>query len=330
MKRSVYLLCAASGLLLLAALAVCGWETACKMALMLALVWALARLSRTPARALNRGDFAAKETDVGSMQTGFCHVAANEEALSTLRLLADFLRQPEKYEALGARLPRGVLLYGPPGTGKTLLARALAGEAGVPFYSMAGSDFVQMYAGVGAARVRELFKRAREAKKSVIFIDEIDALGKRRDGSSSDERDQTLNALLSELSGFSPDQRVVVVAATNRLDALDPALIRPGRFDRKIEVPLPSRAERLEILRLHAKNKPMDERVRLEQLAAQTVQFSGASLESLLNEAAIHAAQRKRRAHRARGRGQRLPARGGRQRPRPLRLPQGAGADRPA
>ena len=294
LKRKVWTMGAGAAALLIAVYAFCGWETTLKMAFVLLLIAALFRLSRrVPARAFDkRSDVAIKETDVGLKQTGFCSVAANDEALDSLRLLADFLKNPGKYETMGARLPRGVLLYGPPGTGKTLLARALAGEANVPFYSMAGSDFVQMYAGVGASRVRELFKKAREAGKCVIFIDEIDAMGKCRGDQSSDERDQTLNALLSEMSGFAPTEHIVVIAATNRIDTLDPALTRPGRFDRKIEVPLPSRPARLEILRLHAKGKPMDERVNLESLAAQTVQFSGASLENLLNEAAIHAARR--------------------------------------
>lgn len=222
----------------------------------------------------------------------FTSVAANEAALESLKSLRDYLKSPEKYARYGARMPRGVLLYGPPGTGKTLLARALAGEAGVPFFALSGSDFVEKYVGVGAGRVRELFRRARRAGKCVIFIDEIDALGKRRDDSAADERDQTLNALLSEMSGFHTGDGVIVVAATNRIDALDPALLRPGRFDRQIEVGLPGRAERLSILRLHSENKPLAGDVSLEALAAQTVSFSGASLESLLNEAALLAAAR--------------------------------------
>ena len=185
-----------------------------------------------------------------------------------------------------------MLLYGPPGTGKTLMAKALAGEAGVPFFALSGSDFVEKYVGVGASRVRELFKKARKAGKCVIFIDEIDALGKRRDDMSSDERDQTLNALLSEMSGFYTGDGVIVIAATNRIDALDPALLRPGRFDRQIEVGLPGRAERLSILKLHGQNKPMAAGVDWEGLAAMTVGFSGASLENLLNEAAMLAARR--------------------------------------
>ena len=222
----------------------------------------------------------------------FSNVAANEQALESLKELRDYLRDPEKYVRYGARMPRGVLLYGPPGTGKTLLARALAGEADVPFFALSGSDFVEKYVGVGASRVRELFKKARKAGKCVIFIDEIDAMGKRRDDTASDERDQTLNALLSEMSGFYTGDGVIVVAATNRIEALDPALLRPGRFDRQIEVGLPERSQRLSILRLHSRNKPMAADVSLEELAAQTVSFSGASLENLLNEAALLAAAR--------------------------------------
>ena len=222
----------------------------------------------------------------------FLNVAANEEALNSLKELADFLKNPKKYQRMGARMPRGVLLYGPPGTGKTLMARALAGEAGVPFFAASGADFVQMYVGVGASRVRELFAKARKAGKSVIFIDEIDALGKARQGSGSDEREQTLNALLVEMSGFREENPVVVLAATNRLDTLDPALLRPGRFDRQIEVGLPDRDQRLSILKLHSRNKPLAQEVSLARLASDTISFSGAALECLLNEAAILAAGR--------------------------------------
>ena len=222
----------------------------------------------------------------------FRDVAANDLALNSLMELRDYLRAPEKYARYGARMPRGVLLFGPPGTGKTLLARALAGEAGVPFFALSGSDFVEKYVGVGASRVRELFHKARKAGRCVIFIDEIDALGKRRDDHASDERDQTLNALLSEMSGFYTGDGVVVIAATNRVETLDPALLRPGRFDRQIEVGLPGREERLRILRLHARNKPLEDAVDLEGMAAMTAGFSGAGLENLLNEAAIGAAMR--------------------------------------
>ena len=219
-------------------------------------------------------------------------VAACEDAKAAIMELCDYLRQPERYLKYGARMPRGVLLYGPPGTGKTLLARACAGEAGVPFFALSGSDFVQMYVGVGASRVRELFRKARACKRSVVFIDEIDAIGARRHEGGTDERDQTINALLTEMSGFRPSDGVVVIAATNRLDVLDPALTRPGRFDRKIEVGLPNCEQRRQILALHAKDKPLAPEVSLGALALDTAAFSGAALENLLNEAAVHAARR--------------------------------------
>jgi cell division protease FtsH len=219
-------------------------------------------------------------------------VAACEDAKDALGEICDYLRNPERFARYGARMPRGVLLYGPPGTGKTLLARACAGEAGVPFFALSGSDFVQMYVGVGASRVRELFRKARSCGRSVIFIDEIDAIGARRHEGGADERDQTINALLTEMSGFRPSDGVIVIAATNRLDVLDPALTRPGRFDRKIEVALPDRAQREQILRLHARGKPLDAGVSLGALAMDTAMFSGAALEHLLNEAAVRAARR--------------------------------------
>jgi len=221
----------------------------------------------------------------------FSDVAANEEAMESMRDLVSFIQSPEKYARLGARIPRGVLLYGMPGTGKTLMARALAGEAGVPFFAVNGADFVEMYVGVGASRIRTLFRNARKAKRAVIFFDEIDAIGKKRDN-RSDEREQTLNALLSEMSGFADTDGIVVLAATNRADTLDEALLRAGRFDRQIEVPLPGMAERLQILQVHARTKPMAESVCLNELARQTALFSGARLESLLNEAAILAVKR--------------------------------------
>lgn len=235
-----------------------------------------------------------KDEDVSVVK--FDSVAGNQEAKESLAELVDFIKEPEKYAKYGARIPRGVILYGPPGTGKTLLARALAGEAGVPFYAVSGSDFVQMYVGVGAARIRSLFKKAREQGKCVIFIDEIDALGKKRNGGrmdgGSDERDQTLNALLAEMSGFNENQGIVIMAATNRLDVLDEALLRPGRFDRQIEVGLPDVNGRHKILKLHSGNKPIAPEVDLWKVAQQTVYFSGAQLESMLNEAAIIAAKR--------------------------------------
>lgn len=223
-------------------------------------------------------------------------VAGNEEAKLSLKEMVDFIKNPEKYEKLGARMPRGVLLYGPPGTGKTLLAKALAGEANVPFYPVSGSDFVQVYAGLGAGRIRDLFKKARGVGKSVIFIDEIDCIGKKRKGSDiggSEEGDRTLNALLTEMSGFNKNEGIIVVAATNRIDVLDEALLRPGRFDRQIEVQLPDINARYRILNLHSRKKPLSNKVDLKKLAEETIYFSGAKLESLLNEAAIMAAKDK-------------------------------------
>lgn len=221
-------------------------------------------------------------------------VAGNEEAKESLMDIVDFLKNPEKYQKYGARMPKGVILYGDPGTGKTLLAKAVAGEAGVPFYALSGSDFVQVYVGVGAARVRNLFKKAKSHGKAVIFIDEIDAIGKARsndkNGSSNGERDQTLNALLTEMSGFGQEEGIVVIAATNRLDMLDKALLRPGRFDRHIEVSLPDVNAREKIISLHLKNKP-HENLDIKDIAKKTTYFSGAKLESLVNESAILAAK---------------------------------------
>ena len=225
---------------------------------------------------------------------GFNDIAGNLEAKESVADIVDYLRTPQKYKHYGARMPKGILLHGKPGTGKTLMARAMAGEAGVPFYAVSGSDFVQMYVGVGAARVRELFKKARESGGGVIFIDEIDALGKKRsDGlNGNDEREQTLNALLTEMQGFSDEAGIVVIAATNRPDTLDEALMRPGRFDRRVEIGLPDLSARKQIIALHAKNKPLSTDTDLEKLAVDTVYFSGAMLEGLLNDAAINAAKR--------------------------------------
>lgn len=219
----------------------------------------------------------------------FESVAGNEEAKESVKDIVDFLKNPDKYSAYGARMPKGIILYGDPGTGKTLLAKSVAGEAGVPFYAMSGSDFVQVYVGVGASRIRQLFKKAKGHGKAVIFIDEIDAIGKKREGSAtggSDERDQTLNALLTEMSGFNEKEGIIVMAATNRLDMLDPALLRPGRFDRHIEVSLPDIAAREKILSLHIKDKPA-ENIDIKEWAQKTSMFSGAKLEHLVNEAAI-------------------------------------------
>lgn len=239
------------------------------------------------------GAFRLSSIDVEATQnTGltFEDIAGNIEAKESIKELVDFIKTPEKYAKFKARMPRGVILYGPPGTGKTLMAKALASEAGVPFFAVNGSDFVQIYVGVGAGRIRDLFKKAKEKGKAVIFIDEIDAIGKKRsmraDG-GSDERDQTLNALLSEMSGFKNSEGIVVIAATNRLDTLDEALLRPGRFDRHIEVNLPDVKDRQRILELYCKDKPMAHDVDLYKIAQLTVYFSGAKLENLVNEAAI-------------------------------------------
>lgn len=218
----------------------------------------------------------------------FKSIAGNYEVKENVLDTISFLKNPEKFNHYKAKMPKGILLYGEPGTGKTLIAKAIAQEAGVPFYSTSGSDFVQIYVGVGASRIRQLFKKAKESKKAVIFIDEIDAIGKKRsqDPSSNGERDQTLNALLTEMSGFNDSNGIIVIAATNRIDTLDPALLRPGRFDRHIEVPLPDKKEREEILNLYLKGKPLGD-INVEDLAGKTVYFSGAKLESFVNEAAI-------------------------------------------
>lgn len=226
---------------------------------------------------------------VGNTGFNFDNVAGNIEAKESIKDIVDFLKSPEKYKSYGAKMPRGLILYGEPGTGKTLLAKAVAGEANVPFYAMSGSDFVQIYVGVGASRIRQLFKKARSHGKAVIFIDEIDAIGKKRSNSTaggSDERDQTLNALLTEMSGFKETDGIVVIAATNRLDMLDSALLRPGRFDRHIEVSLPDIIAREKILNLYLKDKP-SKNININLWAQKTAMFSGAKLEHLVNEAAI-------------------------------------------
>lgn len=227
----------------------------------------------------------------------FGTVAGLSEEKEELARLVDFLRAPEKYTELGARIPKGVLLVGPPGTGKTLLGRALAGEAGVPFFSVAGSDFVELFVGVGASRVRELFEEAKSSAPCVVFIDEIDAVARRRGaglGGGNDEREQTLNQLLVEMDGFTPNEGVIVLAATNRPDVLDPAILRPGRFDRKLTISRPDLCGREEILRLHAANKKFSEEVDFSELARMTAGFTGADLENFLNEAAIFVAAERR------------------------------------
>ena len=249
------------------------------------------------AQMMNFGKSRARMTGANDKQVGFDQVAGLKEEKEELEELVDFLRAPEKYTKLGARIPKGVLLVGPPGTGKTLLAKAVAGEAGVPFFSISGSDFVEMFVGVGASRVRDLFEDAKRNAPCIVFIDEIDAVARRRGtgmGGGHDEREQTLNQLLVEMDGFGVNEGIIVMAATNRVDILDPAIMRPGRFDRKVTVGRPDVAGRSEILKVHAKNKPLAEDVDLEQIAQTTAGFTGADLENLLNEAAILAAKQSR------------------------------------
>ena len=244
------------------------------------------------------GDARVQDTPQDSKVT-FQDVAGEDEEKEELREIVEFLRQPDKYLALGARIPKGVLLVGPPGTGKTLLAKAVAGEAGVKFLSISGSDFVEMYVGVGASRVRDLFHQAKQNSPAIIFIDEIDAVGRQRGsglGGGHDEREQTLNQLLVEMDGFTANEGVVVLAATNRVDILDPALLRPGRFDRQVYVGLPDIKGRRDILAVHARNKPLAEDVDLDKLAKGTSGFTGADLENLLNEAALLAGRRDEKA----------------------------------
>ncbi|CAM2873718.1 cell division protease [Streptococcus acidominimus] len=248
--------------------------------------------------AMSFGKNKAKTQSEGKVKVRFSDVAGAEEEKQELVEVVDFLKNPKKYKALGARIPAGVLLEGPPGTGKTLLAKAVAGEAGVPFFSISGSDFVEMFVGVGASRVRSLFEDAKKAERAIIFIDEIDAVGRRRGagmGGGNDEREQTLNQLLIEMDGFEGNESIIVIAATNRSDVLDPALLRPGRFDRKVLVGQPDVKGREAILRVHAKNKPLADDVDLKVVAQQTPGFVGADLENVLNEAALVAARRNKK-----------------------------------
>jgi len=241
-------------------------------------------------RVMQFGKSRAKLVSKETPQVTFADVAGAEEAVEELHEIKDFLKDPSRFQAVGARIPKGVLLYGPPGTGKTLLARAVAGEAGVPFYSISGSDFVEMFVGVGASRVRDLFEQAKQNAPAIIFVDEIDAVGRHRGaglGGGHDEREQTLNQLLVEMDGFDPKTNVILIAATNRPDILDPALLRPGRFDRQIGVDAPDLKGREHILRVHAKGKPMAKGVDLEVLARKTPGFTGADLANVLNEAAL-------------------------------------------
>ncbi|MCQ2471925.1 MAG: ATP-dependent zinc metalloprotease FtsH [Clostridia bacterium] len=250
-------------------------------------------------KTLSFGKVKVKTPKDDGRKTTFDQVAGADEEKEELSEMVDFLKEPNKFNALGARIPKGVLLVGPPGTGKTLLARAVAGEADVPFFSISGSDFVEMYVGVGASRVRDLFDKAKKAAPSVIFIDEIDAVGRHRGagmGGGHDEREQTLNQLLVEMDGFGKNEGVIIIAATNRPDILDPALLRPGRFDRRVTVGYPDAKGREEILKVHAKNKPLAPDVDLKVIAGSTTGFVGADLENLLNESALLAARRGKKA----------------------------------
>lgn len=245
-------------------------------------------------KVMSFGKSRAKRMSVDSPKISFRDVAGVDEAVEELHEIKEFLENPKKFQALGARIPKGVLLYGPPGTGKTLLARAVAGEAGVPFFSISGSDFVEMFVGVGASRVRDLFEQAKQNSPCIIFMDEIDAVGRHRGaglGGGHDEREQTLNQLLVEMDGFEMKDNIILIAATNRPDILDPALLRPGRFDRQIVVDRPDRKGRIKILEVHTRGKPLAKDVGLDALAAQTPGFTGADLANLVNEAALLAAR---------------------------------------
>ncbi len=247
---------------------------------------------------MNIGQSQARLQRPENNKTKFADVAGHEGAKTELKEIIEFLKDPSHFQELGAKLPKGILLVGPPGTGKTLFARAVAGEAGLPFFTITGSDFMEMFVGVGAKRVREMFKKAKEMSPSIIFVDEIDSIGRSRGaglGGGHDEREQTLNQLLSELDGFEPTENVVVMAATNRPDILDKALLRPGRFDRQITIDLPSQDTRVAILKIHARNKPLDEDVDFDKIARATPGFSGADIENLLNEASLLAGRVKRK-----------------------------------
>ncbi|MBQ3151652.1 MAG: ATP-dependent zinc metalloprotease FtsH, partial [Clostridia bacterium] len=250
-------------------------------------------------RTLSFGKAKVKQINDEKRKTTFADVAGADEEKEELSEIVGFLKDPSKYNSLGARIPKGVLLVGPPGTGKTLLARAVAGEANVPFFSISGSDFVEMYVGVGASRVRDLFDKAKKSSPAIIFIDEIDAVGRHRGagmGGGHDEREQTLNQLLVEMDGFGANEGVIIIAATNRPDILDPALLRPGRFDRQVTVGYPDVKGREEILKVHAKKKPLAPDVELSVIARSTAGFTGADLENLLNEAALLAARNDKKA----------------------------------
>ena len=257
----------------------------------------MSRPTGANAKAMNFGKNRAKMTNPNNKSVTFANVAGLHEEKEELEEIVDFLKNPKKYTQVGARIPKGVILVGPPGTGKTLLAKAVAGEAGVPFFTISGSDFVEMFVGVGASRVRDLFEDAKKNAPCIIFIDEIDAVARRRGtglGGGHDEREQTLNQLLVEMDGFGVNEGIIVMAATNRVDILDPAILRPGRFDRKVAVGRPDVKGRKEILDVHAKNKPLGDDVDLQEVAKTTAGFTGADLENLMNEAAIIAAKEDR------------------------------------
>ena len=249
-------------------------------------------------RGMQSGRSRARLLDPEKKKVTFADVAGVDEAEEELEEIVDFLKDPKRYNDMGARIPKGVLLFGPPGTGKTLLARAIAGEAGVPFFSISGSDFVEMFVGVGAARVRDLFEQAKKSSPCIIFVDEIDAVGRHRGaglGGGHDEREQTLNQLLVEMDGFSANEGIIIIAATNRPDILDPALLRPGRFDRQITVDLPDLLGRKEILKVHARAKPLEDEVDMDVLARRTPGFTGADLANMINEAALLSARRNKK-----------------------------------
>jgi cell division protease FtsH len=267
--------------------------------LVLLLLLFMSQMQGGGSRVLNFGKSKAKLISKDTPKTTFSDVAGTDEAVEELHEIKDFLQSPGKYQALGAKIPKGVLLYGPPGTGKTLLARAVAGEAGVPFYSISGSDFVEMFVGVGASRVRDLFEQAKANAPAIVFVDEIDAVGRHRGaglGGGHDEREQTLNQLLVEMDGFDTKGGVILIAATNRPDILDPALLRPGRFDRQIPVDRPDMEGRKAILRVHAKGKPFTPDVDLDSFARRTPGFTGADLANVINESALLAARHDKRA----------------------------------
>ncbi len=261
-------------------------------------IWMMRSANQQGNQAMGFGRSKAKLYGKDKDAVNFAKIAGNEEAKEDLVEVVDFLKHPKKFHEVGAKIPKGVLLVGPPGTGKTMLARAVAGEADVPFFSISGSEFVEMFVGVGASRVRDLFEKAKKNAPCIIFIDEIDAVGRRRGsgmGGGHDEREQTLNQILVEMDGFDKNQNVIVLAATNRADVLDPALLRPGRFDRRVNISLPERKDREAILKVHFKNKPADESVDLDALAAKTAGSSGADLANIANESAIIAARHNRK-----------------------------------